>query len=272
MSDSGRTLGENTICQYCGWKHYDTDYYKCRKLVYDGLVAYKQVLSDIKKVIDDSGVLGRRYAYTEYGLPEVVHNILIDRQQDNDEWKKIVADTEKIIEDRGVTEINCNATLSTRVDHIIVEQRNAQYWRAKYDMLRDAVKEHHSPVGDDRCIEDDNKLYAKAGLPPADVRIGDPFEMIGNCWKFIKNRCIAGGPWISYRGLLEEVGKLRTSRLELLGENEKLKTFVEKVAMVTVLSTLNLSDLCLELSHEAKLLVMNRQGLAVETDKPSADK
>ena len=39
------------------------------------------------------------------------------------------------------------------------------------DLLR-AVIAHHAQKADDRCIEDDDKLYSTAGLPPCDRRVG----------------------------------------------------------------------------------------------------
>ena len=66
--------------------------------------------------------------------------------------------------------------------------------------LHAAIVEHHGQKADDRCIEDDARLYAAAGLPPADHRVGDKAAMLENCTRFIKRRCEAGG-WPTYQEL-----------------------------------------------------------------------
>lgn len=47
--------------------------------------------------------------------------------------------------------------------------------------LEAAITEHHGQRADDRCIEDDDRLYAAAGLPPCDRRVGSLEEMHANC-------------------------------------------------------------------------------------------
>lgn len=68
------------------------------------------------------------------------------------------------------------------------------------ESLYAAIYEHHSQKADDRCIEDDDRLYAAAGLPPCDRRVGDKAAMIVNCARFIENRCQGGG-WATYAEL-----------------------------------------------------------------------
>lgn len=80
---------------------------------------------------------------------------------------------------------------------------------AEVKRLHQAIAEHHAQKADDRCIEDDDRLYAAAGLPPCDRRVGDPVAMLTNCARFIANRCEAGGPWKSYAELEAENGRLR---------------------------------------------------------------
>ena len=53
-----------------------------------------------------------------------------------------------------------------------LEQPGAD-WEERFNKLFLAVNEHHDQKADDRCIEDDDKLYAAAGLPPCDRRVGD---------------------------------------------------------------------------------------------------
>lgn len=63
--------------------------------------------------------------------------------------------------------------------------------------LRHAIAEHHAQKADDRCIEDDDRLYTAAGLPPCDRRVGDKAAMLENCRRFIERRCEGGG-WPTY--------------------------------------------------------------------------
>src|SRR5262245_742707 len=51
--------------------------------------------------------------------------------------------------------------------------KRAQAAEAKAKRLHDAIAAHHAQKADDRCIEDDDRLYAAAGLPPCDRRVGD---------------------------------------------------------------------------------------------------
>lgn len=74
--------------------------------------------------------------------------------------------------------------------------------------LLDAVGEHHAQRADDRCHLDDAALYRAAGLPAADIRVGDREEMLKNCARFIDRRC-AGGHWPTYAELEVELCKLR---------------------------------------------------------------
>ncbi len=61
------------------------------------------------------------------------------------------------------------------------------------ERLRAAIAEHHAQKADDRCVEDDDRLYAAAGLPPCDRRVGDKAAMLHNCERFIDRRCEGGG-------------------------------------------------------------------------------
>lgn len=74
--------------------------------------------------------------------------------------------------------------------------------------LLEAIREHHDQKADDRCWEDDDRLYAAAGLPPADRRVGDKEEMLANCKRFIERRCEGGG-WPTYQSLMEENERLK---------------------------------------------------------------
>lgn len=93
--------------------------------------------------------------------------------------------------------------------------------RAEADKLRAAIVEHHAQKADDRCIEDDDRLYAAAGLPPCDRRVGDKAAMLKNCERFINNRCEGGG-WPTYAALEAENARLRAA-LAAVPEFERLR-------------------------------------------------
>lgn len=86
------------------------------------------------------------------------------------------------------------------VDIVSLQQENKR--------LLDAIRKHHSQKADDRCVFDDDELYAAAGLPPVDRRVGDKFAMAQNCLRFIERRC-EGGHWPSYVELERELERLR---------------------------------------------------------------
>jgi hypothetical protein len=76
--------------------------------------------------------------------------------------------------------------------------------------LRAAIVEHHRQRADDRCIEDDDRLYAAAGLPPCDRRVGDKAAMLANCARFIERRCEGGG-WPTYAELEKRIADLEAA-------------------------------------------------------------
>jgi len=103
---------------------------------------------------------------------------------------------------------------------------------AKYATLASAVEKHHSQRADDRCVLDDDEMYAAAGLPPCNRRVGDKFEMVKNCIRFIEHRCEAGGPWKSYAELHAELeaAKKEIERLRkayFIHENEIQQTLAK---------------------------------------------
>lgn len=76
--------------------------------------------------------------------------------------------------------------------------------------LEAAIREHHEQKADDRCWLDDHKLYAAAGLPPADYSIESPSAMLKNCERFVELRmCGREGAWKSYAELEAENTRLR---------------------------------------------------------------
>jgi hypothetical protein len=102
---------------------------------------------------------------------------------------------------------------------------------AEIDRLRTAITEHHAQKADDRCIEDDDRLYAAAGLPPCDRRVGSKEDMLANCARFIERRCEGGG-WPSYRELEVEIDRLKSIVQSLAGrvaaQSELLSKRAEK--------------------------------------------
>lgn len=66
------------------------------------------------------------------------------------------------------------------------------------DRLAAAIRDHRSQKADDRCIEDDDRLYAALndGVK-CDRRVGDKLAMLRNCERFIDRRCEGGG-WPTY--------------------------------------------------------------------------
>lgn len=102
------------------------------------------------------------------------------------------------------------------------EREKAQKWfaakvnsEAERDRLKAAIAEHHNQRADDRCWQDDDLLYAKAGLKPHDNHVGDKAAMMVNCARFIERRC-EGGKWPTYVALEAELERLT----EQAGESE----------------------------------------------------
>jgi hypothetical protein len=86
---------------------------------------------------------------------------------------------------------------------------------AELDRLRAAIRTHRDQRADDRCIEDDDRLYAALGDGiPCDRHVGDKAAMLRNCMRFIDRRC-EGGTWPSYADLEEQIADLRASNAQL---------------------------------------------------------
>src|SRR5688572_13381619 len=85
-----------------------------------------------------------------------------------------------------------------------------QSMRARIAALESAIRNHRDQKADDRCIEDDDRLYEALGDGiKCDRRVGSKTEMLANCQRFINNRCETGGPWKSYAELEAELAALR---------------------------------------------------------------
>lgn len=100
---------------------------------------------------------------------------------------------------------------------------------AKVKVLRTAIKEHRDVKADDRCIEDDDALYAvlNDGIK-CNRDVGSKEAMLKNCARFIENRC-KGGNMPSYAELEAEIyldgqyikqleDEISTLKKELLGK------------------------------------------------------
>lgn len=89
--------------------------------------------------------------------------------------------------------------------------------RLKTALLVNAIKTHREQKADDRCIEDDDRLYEVLGDGiKCDRRVGDQCAMLENCKRFIANRTEGGG-WPSYAELEKQRDDvIRLARLFLM--------------------------------------------------------
>ena len=88
-----------------------------------------------------------------------------------------------------------------------LEERDQLKHRVR--ILELAIVHHRSQKADDRCIEDDDRLYAALGDGiKCDRRVGSKKAMLANCARFIDRRC-EGGKWPSYVELESEIERLR---------------------------------------------------------------
>lgn len=79
--------------------------------------------------------------------------------------------------------------------------RREQELLGQIEKLRAAIIAHRSQKADDRCIEDDDRLYEALGDGiKCDRAVGDKAAMLRNCQRFIERRC-EGGKWPSYAEL-----------------------------------------------------------------------
>ncbi len=108
--------------------------------------------------------------------------------------------------------------------------------------LENAIREHRSQKADDRCIEDDDRLYEALGDGiKCDRRVGCKEDMLKNCARFIERRC-EGGQWPSYATLADGIrhgAKMATDLWERLGEEGPLANEASMIAahlMGTIIS------------------------------------
>jgi hypothetical protein len=78
----------------------------------------------------------------------------------------------------------------------VCDELTAAYQRIA--VLESAIKSHRDQKADDRCIEDDDRLYEALGDGiKCDRHVGDQEAMLRNCYRFVCNRT-QGGKWPSY--------------------------------------------------------------------------
>lgn len=105
----------------------------------------------------------------------------------------------------------------------------------EFGRLKDAIRQHRGQKADDRCIEDDDRLYAALGDGVAcDRHVGDKAAMLANCARFIDRRC-QGGRWPSYAELEAELATLRAQNLahaeRIAAQSDALGRVAEKDAL-----------------------------------------
>ena len=155
-------------------------------------------------------------------------------------------------------------TLADRVEYIL---NQAKSMRSMYHTLRAAIAVHHGQKADDRCIEDDDKLYAAAGLPPCDRRVGDKEAMLANCRRFIENRC-EGGHWPSYADLEKEL-KARGEILDEIQAKAGATSWlgvVKKIEEMEEMIVGNAKTFNAETAHHQQLLACKDEALGVFAD------
>jgi hypothetical protein len=85
-----------------------------------------------------------------------------------------------------------------------------------YERLKLAIETHRAQKADDRCIEDDDRLYEALGDGvKCDRHVGDKTAMLLNCARFIERRC-EGGKWPSYAELEKILRQTRNALVDLL--------------------------------------------------------
>lgn len=81
--------------------------------------------------------------------------------------------------------------------------------------LEQAIREHRGQKADDRCIEDDDRLYDALGDGiKCDRRVGGKEAMLANYARFIDRRCVRG-KWPTYQELEDEVERLKGELKEM---------------------------------------------------------
>jgi hypothetical protein len=110
--------------------------------------------------------------------------------------------------------------------------RTADALGAEVDRLKAAIKNHRAQKADDRCIEDDDRLYAALGDGiKCDRQVGSKEDMLKNCARFIDRRCEAG-KWPTYAELEMDRDAARAAYTTLCTELKTLRVveMIEHIA------------------------------------------
>lgn len=107
--------------------------------------------------------------------------------------------------------------------------------------LRTAIETHRAQRADDRCWLDDLELYKVLGdEAEPDNRVGDKYQMLANCVRFIDNRCEGGG-WRSYIEIERELTEAH-NLLTTLGAPSRHYNEVMEPSKLLIPSTRSLTE------------------------------
>lgn len=97
-----------------------------------------------------------------------------------------------------------NARLNIEVQRLYLDNQNL---RTEIERLEIAIRQHRDQRGDDRCWQDDLKLYEALpeGLGKAELGLPSPEEMLKNCKRYITCRHQPGTPYISPQRRIEQL-------------------------------------------------------------------
>ncbi len=106
-----------------------------------------------------------------------------------------------------------------------------------------AIKLLAAQKRDDMCWMDLQKLFDHVGVK-GDFEVGDADAMLKNCERYVRQVCIAGGPWLSYAELEQQNESLASAARDLAGQrlddisklnraNQKILVLAEQLATVT---------------------------------------
>ena len=112
------------------------------------------------------------------------------------------------------------------------------------ERLRAAIRKHRAQKADDRCVEDDDELYAALGDGIlCDRRVGDKEAMLRNCARFIERRTTGGG-WPTYAEIEARLALLERHVRTLIGSGlsnlspEQFEAFAQLSTLVPLSESL----------------------------------
>lgn len=113
---------------------------------------------------------------------------------------------------RSGTAEQCLRALCESHERLRAELQGAELLLAENQKLGDVVKQVHAEHADDLCWMDIDRIFAAAGLPVPDRKVGCKFSMVKNCVRFVGEMCQEGGGWKSYAELEAEIEQLKRSK------------------------------------------------------------